>query len=94
MRSRLFDVTVTGRGLWVEMDGRVRRVGFRVARVVEAIHEDEAVAKALALVAADPKTQPRAGKARPDLSVERVVRVASTPAVPAGFMFFPDPDAR
>ena len=86
----LFEVTVAGRHLWIEVDGRVKCMAFRVARVVDAISKDDAVRKALVMVAGDPKAQGVAGKPAPELSVEHVARVKARPAVNPGFMFFPD----
>ena len=85
-----FKVTVHGRGLWIDIDGEVERVGFRVARVVEAEHAGSAAQKAIDLVRNDPKARQLPGKAAPELSIEEVVRTGSAPAVDAGFMFFPD----
>jgi hypothetical protein len=65
-------------------------MAFRVARVVDAISRDDAVAKAMVMVRADPKAQGVAGKPAPELSVEHVVKVKARPAVKPGFMFFPD----
>jgi hypothetical protein len=72
------------------MDGRVKCVAFRVARVVDAINKDDAARKALVVVAGDPKAQGLAGQPAPELSVERVTPVNARPAVNPGFMFFPD----
>jgi hypothetical protein len=90
MPPLLFEVTVVGRRLWVEVDGRVRGMSFRVARVVDAINRDDAASKGLVIVASDPKAQGIAGKPVPELSVENVVKVKSRPAVKPGFMFFPE----
>lgn len=86
----LFEVTVAGRRLWIEIDGRVRCMAFRVLRVVNAINRDDAAAKALVMVRAEPKAQGVAGKPAPELSVEHVARVNVRPAVAPGFMFFPE----
>jgi hypothetical protein len=90
MASQLFEVTVIGRRLWIEVDGRVSCVDFRVSRVVDAIDADDAANRALAQVRADPKARGIAGQPPPELSVERVAAAASKPAVQPGFMFFPD----
>ncbi len=86
----LFEVTVAGRHLWIEIDGRVKCMAFRVSRVVDAINKDDAARKALVVVAGDSKAQGIAGKPAPELSVERVEKVKARPAVNRGFMFFPD----
>ena len=65
-------------------------MAFRVARVVDAINNDDALRKALVVVGGDPKAQGIAGKPAPELSVERVARVNARPAVNPGFMLFPD----
>jgi hypothetical protein len=65
-------------------------MAFRVARVVDAISRDDAAAKAVVMVRADPKAQGVAGKPAPELSVEHVERAKARPAVKPGFMFFPD----
>jgi hypothetical protein len=89
-----FKVTVQGHGLWIAIDEDVQRVGFRVTRVVDAENRDRAAEKALALVRSDPKARHLPGKRPPDLSVSEVLPAASAPAVPPGFMFFPDPESR
>lgn len=81
---------MAGRRLWIEIDGRVRCMAFRVSRVVDAINKDDAVRKALVVVAGDPKAQGIAGKPAPDLSVENVAQVPSRPTVNPGFRFFPE----
>ena len=86
----LFEVSVAGRRLWMEIDGRVRCMAFRVSRVVNAINKDDAAAKALVMVRADPKAQGIAGKPAPELSVEHVTKVRARPRVAPGFMFFPE----
>lgn len=86
----LFEVTVRGRGLWVDIDGEIQRVGFRVMRVVDATSSTGAAEKALALIRDDPKTRPLAGRLAPDLFAEQVVPADAKPAVDAGFRFFPD----
>ena len=90
MPPRLFEVTVVGRRLWIEVDGRVQCVSFRVARVVDATSEDDAVRAALAVVGSDPRAQAIAGKPAPSLSVERVAAVESRPPVNPGFRFLPE----
>ncbi len=88
----LFKVTLRGRGLWVDIDGKVQRVGFRVTRVVEAGDVGGAAHKAVTRIRTDPKARQLPGKPLPELSVEEAVRTGSAPAVDAGFMFFPDPE--
>jgi hypothetical protein len=90
----LFKVTVRGRGLWIDIDGDVQRVGFRVTRVVEAEDERGAERKAVTLVRNDRKALPLPGKRSPMLTVEKIVRTRSAPAVDAGFMFCPDTSSR
>jgi hypothetical protein len=90
MASRLFEVTIIGRRLWIEVDGSLRCVGFRVSRVIDAIDADDAANQALVQVRAEPKARGIAGRPPPELSVERVAAAASKPAVQPGFLFFPD----
>jgi hypothetical protein len=87
----LFKVTILGRGLWIELDAKVCRVGFRVTRFVDARDPHRAAAKAIALVGSDSKARELPGKSPPELSVEEVERVTRAPAVAPGFAFFPDP---
>ena len=90
----LFNVTLHGRGLWIDIDGDVQRVGFRVMRVVEAEDVESASQKAMTLIRNDRKAQPLPGKSPPEISVEEAVPADSAPAVAAGFKFFPDPEGR
>ncbi len=89
----LFKVTVQGRGLWIDIDAEVQRVGFRVTRVVDADDPAGAAEKALSLIRNDPKTRHLPGKPPPTLSVDAVLRVDSAPTINPGFMFFPDPES-
>jgi hypothetical protein len=89
----LFKVTLQGHGLWIEIDAKVQRVGFRVTRVVDADDPAGAAEKALALIRSDPKARHLPGKPPPTLSVDAVLRVDSAPAINPGFMFFPDPES-
>lgn len=88
----LYKVTVGGRGLWIDIDARIERVGFRVTRVVDADDPGSAAEKALALVRTDPKARRIPGTPPPILSVDEVEPTTSAPAVSPGFMFFPDPE--
>jgi hypothetical protein len=87
----LFEVTVQGRGLWIEIDAKVERVGFQVTRVVDADDVAGATEKALALLRSDRKARQLPGKPPPELFVGKVQRAASAPSVNPGFRFFPDP---
>jgi hypothetical protein len=87
----LFEVTVRGRGLWIEIDAKVERVGFQVTRVVDADDVAGAGEKALALVRADPKARQLPGRPPPTILASKVVRAASVPDIAPGFRFFPDP---
>jgi hypothetical protein len=90
----LFKITLRGRGLWIDIDGDVQRVGFRVTRVVEAEDVEGASQKALTLIRSDRKAQPLPEKSPPEISVEEAEPTDSAPAVDAGFKFFPDPEGR
>jgi hypothetical protein len=90
----LFKVTVQGRGLWIDIDAKVQRVGFHVTRVVEADDRNGAAEKALSLIRRDPKARQIPGRPPPELSVDDVQRTASAPPVNPGFRFFPDPEPR
>ena len=92
-RMPLFKVALQGHGLWIEIDSKVQRVGFRVTRVVESDDSEGAAEKALDLIRSDPKAHHLPGKPPPTLSVDTVLRAASAPAVNPGFMFFPDPES-
>jgi hypothetical protein len=87
----LFEVTVRGHGLWIEIDGKVERAGFQATRVVEADDVAGAAEKALALVRADPKARQLPGRPPPTVLASKVVRAATVPAITPGFRFFPDP---
>jgi hypothetical protein len=87
-----FKVTINGRGLWMEVDGVPQRVGFRVARVVDATDQDTAKRHACRAVEQDPKVRQYPGQPPPSLSVTNVTRVALAPAVQPGFAFYPDPE--
>jgi len=86
----IFEVTLSGRGLWISVDGEFQRVAFRVARVVEADDATAAADRALEIVAKEPKARTLPGKPAPDIVVERVVPVRSMPAVQPGFRFSSD----
>jgi hypothetical protein len=90
----LFKVTIQGRGLWIDLDAKIKRVGFHVTRVVDADDPRGATAKALALIRSDPKARQLPGKPAPELSVDEVVPTSSAPAVAPRFRFFPDPEPR
>jgi hypothetical protein len=87
----IFEVTLNGRGLWIAVDGKIHRVAFRVARVVEADGAAAAADQAVELVATDPRARPLPGRSAPDIAVETVVPARRMPAVQPGFRFFSDP---
>jgi hypothetical protein len=87
----LFEVTVRGHGLWIEIDGKVERMGFQVTRVVDADDVAGAGVQALALVRADPKARQLPGRPPPEIFANKVLRAVSVPAIAPGFRFFPDP---
>jgi len=86
----LFEVTVVGRGLWIEIDHEVQRVMFRVARVVDAPDQETAADRALGLILADPKARHAPGKPPPDLSIEQIVTAKAVPRVNPGIRFSPE----
>ena len=90
----LFKVALRGRGLWIDIDGDVQRVGFHVTRVVEAEDVEGASKKAVTLIRSDRRVQPLPGKSPPEISVEENAPTDSAPAVAPGFKFFPDPEGR
>jgi hypothetical protein len=87
----LFEVTVRGHGLWIEIDGKVERVGFQVTRVVDADDVAGAGEKALALIRTDPKARQLPARPPPTILAGKVLRAASVPDIAPGFRFFPDP---
>lgn len=53
-----YKVMVRGSGFWISLDDELKRVEFRVARIVDATSAAGAQQKALALVSGDAKARP------------------------------------